>query len=213
MWHRGSVCGNGIWSEEFARDHRSAVGGRVVFSSADARDLAGGGGTRRAKMRRGVSVTAVQAGANPSVVVWHDGREERIFARLIVVADGRGSAARKWAGFSTNVDAHPFQSAGVLLTGVSGRRDMCQFVFNPEFGLVGGLVPQSKDRFRAYLGYPTDGSFSLNGARSWGRFSRNRKRSGRCLRTVTRRRKVWDLWRRSKRVMCGWIIRIAMEWR
>ena len=57
-----------------------------------------------------------------------------------------------------------------LLTGVSGRKDTCNFVFNPEFGLVGGLVPQSKDRFRAYLGYPTDGSFRLHGGEKLGAF-------------------------------------------
>jgi 2-polyprenyl-6-methoxyphenol hydroxylase-like FAD-dependent oxidoreductase len=116
-----------------------------------------------AEVRRGTNVTAVQAGAEPLVVTSRNGREERILAHLIVIADGRGSAARKWAGFATSTDAHPFHFAGVLLTGVSARRDMAQFVFNPEFGLVGGLVPQSKDRFRAYLGYPTDGNFTLNG--------------------------------------------------
>jgi len=123
-----------------------------------------------AEVRRGVSVTNVQPGANPSVMVANNGREERIFARLIVVADGRGSAARKWAGFSLKTDPHPFHFAGVLLTGVSGRKDTCNFVFNPEFGLVGGLVPQSKDRFRAYLGYPTDGSFRLHGGEKLGAF-------------------------------------------
>jgi 2-polyprenyl-6-methoxyphenol hydroxylase-like FAD-dependent oxidoreductase len=116
-----------------------------------------------AEVRRGVSVTAVTAGAHPSVVASNRGREERIFARLIVVADGRGSVARKWAGFSTKSDAHPFHFAGVLLTGVSGRHDLAQFVFNPELGLVGGLVPQSDGRFRGYLGYPTTADFALTG--------------------------------------------------
>jgi 2-polyprenyl-6-methoxyphenol hydroxylase-like FAD-dependent oxidoreductase len=117
-----------------------------------------------AEVRRGVSVTSVQPGANPSVTVTDNGREEQIFARLVVVADGRASAARKWTGFTVKTDAHPFQFAGVLLEGVSGRKDMCTFVFNPQFGLVGGLVPQSRDHFRAYLGYPADGNFRLKGA-------------------------------------------------
>jgi 2-polyprenyl-6-methoxyphenol hydroxylase-like FAD-dependent oxidoreductase len=123
-----------------------------------------------AEVRRGVSVTGVQTGANLSVVASSNGQEERIFARLIVLADGRGSAARKWAGFSTQADPHPFHFAGVLLSGVSGRRDICTFVFNPEFGLIGGLVPQSKDRCRAYLGYPTDGNVSLQGSEKLGTF-------------------------------------------
>jgi 2-polyprenyl-6-methoxyphenol hydroxylase-like FAD-dependent oxidoreductase len=106
-----------------------------------------------AEVRRGVSVTDVQTGPHPSVVAGSNGREEKISARLIVIADGRGSIARKWAAFSLKNDAHPFHFAGVLLEGVSGRRDMCTFVFNPELGLVGGIVPESKDRCRAYLGY------------------------------------------------------------
>jgi menaquinone-9 beta-reductase len=117
-----------------------------------------------AEVRRGASATNVEAGINPSVTVARDGREERIAARLVVVADGRRSTARRWAGFTVETHSDPFHFAGVLLTGVSGRKDMCTFVFNPEFGLVGGLVPQSKDRFRAYLGYPTDGDFRLHGA-------------------------------------------------
>src|SRR5262249_21782555 len=116
-----------------------------------------------AQVRRGVSVTSVEAGSNPSIVVASNGHEERISARLVVIADGRGSVARKWAGFSVATDPHPFYFSGVLLEGVPDRRDMGKFVFNPEFGLVAGLVPQSKNRFRAYLGYPADAKFSLNG--------------------------------------------------
>jgi menaquinone-9 beta-reductase len=129
-----------------------------------------------AEVRRGVSVTSIAPGENPSVVAASNRREERIFARLVVVADGRGSAARKWAGFSTETDPHPFYFAGVLLTGVSGRRDMCTFVFNPKCGLVGGLVPQGDDRFRTYLGYPANGTFKLNGGDRLGAFlSESRK--------------------------------------
>jgi 2-polyprenyl-6-methoxyphenol hydroxylase-like FAD-dependent oxidoreductase len=131
-----------------------------------------------AEVRRGVGVKAVRAGANPSVVAAGSGPEEQIFARMIVVADGRGSTARKWAGFTTKTDAHPFHFAGVLLTGVSGRRDMATFVFNPEFGLVGGIVPQSHDRARAYLGYPTDGRFSLQGAEKLGTFFAESRKVG-----------------------------------
>jgi menaquinone-9 beta-reductase len=116
-----------------------------------------------AQVRRGVTVTNVQPGAVPSITAASNGREETISARLIVVADGRGSAARKWAGFSVTTDPQPFQFAGVLLTGVCARKDMGLFVFNPEFGFIGGLVPETKDRFRAYLGYPADGNFSLQG--------------------------------------------------
>jgi 2-polyprenyl-6-methoxyphenol hydroxylase-like FAD-dependent oxidoreductase len=67
-------------------------------------------------------------------------------------------------------DPQPFHFAGVLLTGVSARNDMATLIFNPELGLIAGLVPQAEDRFRAYLGYPTDGSFTLQGPDKLGPF-------------------------------------------
>lgn len=123
-----------------------------------------------AEVRRGVSATNIQPGANPSVLAASNGHEERITARLIVAADGRASAARKWAGFSVQKDEHPYHFAGVLLTGVPVRKDGCSFIFNPEFGLVGGVVPQGDGRCRAYLGYPTDGTFRLQGGDKLGEF-------------------------------------------
>jgi len=131
-----------------------------------------------AEVRRGVTVTSIQPGANPSLLAAINGSEERIPARIIVAADGRGSAARKWAGFSPQRNAQPFHFAGVLLTGVSGRKDMGTFVFNPELGLVGGIVPQGNDRFRAYLGYPTDGSFTLQGSEKLGTFLAESRKVG-----------------------------------
>lgn len=116
-----------------------------------------------AEVRRGVSVKNVEPGAPPSVTVSSNGRDEQLSARFVAVADGRASVARKWAGFTVETDPHPFQFAGVLLNGVSARNDMCSFVFNPEFGSIGGLVPEKQDRFRAYLGYPAQGNFRLQG--------------------------------------------------
>ncbi|HEY2821530.1 MAG TPA: NAD(P)/FAD-dependent oxidoreductase [Candidatus Acidoferrum sp.] len=115
-----------------------------------------------AEVRRGVTATAIETGPNPAVVA-SNGREEKIHARLVVVADGRGSTARKWAGFSAKTDMYPFHFAGVLLEGASISSDLSWLVFNPEFGLIGGIVPQSKNRCRAYLGYPADGAFTLQG--------------------------------------------------
>jgi 2-polyprenyl-6-methoxyphenol hydroxylase-like FAD-dependent oxidoreductase len=131
-----------------------------------------------AEVRRGLSVTNVQTGPKPSVTAASNGREQTISARLVVIADGRGSVARRWAGFSTKNEAHPFHFAGVLLEGVSGGRDLCTFVFNPQLGLVGGIVPQSKDRCRAYLGYPIDGGFTLQGSEKLGRFLAESKKVG-----------------------------------
>jgi len=129
-----------------------------------------------ATVRRGSSVVDIVPGERPQVVASTSEREERISARLIVVADGRGSVARKWAGFSAHKDIHPFQFAGVFLEGVACRPDLAMFVFNPEFGLVGGLVPQKHGRHRAYLGYPNDSGLSLQGPQAFSLFvSESRK--------------------------------------
>ena len=117
-----------------------------------------------ATVRRGANVTGVSPGSKPAVRVDVNGREEQISARIVVVADGRGSAARKWLGFALERDECPFHFAGVSLGGVSCQEDKASFVFNPEFGLIGAVVPQKNGRFRAYLGYPADGRISLNGA-------------------------------------------------
>ena len=130
------------------------------------------------EVRRGVVATSIETGVRPSVVAVSNGREDKISARLVVIADGRGSAARKWAGFSVMADPHPFHFAGVLLTGVSARRDICTFVFNPELGLVGGLVPQGQDRFRAYLGYPDASSLTLQGTEKLATFFEHSEKVG-----------------------------------
>jgi len=130
-----------------------------------------------AEVRRGVTATNVETGPNPAVVATN-GREEKIHARLVVIADGRGSPARKWAGFSVKTDMYPFHFAGVLLEGASVSPDLALFVFNPEFGLVAGTVPQSKNRCRSYLGYPTDGTFTLQGAGKLDKFLAESRRVG-----------------------------------
>jgi 2-polyprenyl-6-methoxyphenol hydroxylase-like FAD-dependent oxidoreductase len=117
-----------------------------------------------AEVWRGVTVQNVEPGPSPSVVVARNGKDERISTRLVVAADGRGSATRKWTGFTSKRNVQPFQFAGVLLTGVSGRQDIGTFIFNPEHGLIGALIPQWGDRFRAYLGYPNAAGPLLQGA-------------------------------------------------
>jgi 2-polyprenyl-6-methoxyphenol hydroxylase-like FAD-dependent oxidoreductase len=117
-----------------------------------------------AQVRRATTVQGIETGAKHPVVISHDGKEERITARLVVAADGRGSAMRKWAGFQTQRNVQPFQFAGVLLTGVSGRDDIVTFLFSPDLGLVVGIVPGTKQRCRAYLGYPTASGLALQGS-------------------------------------------------
>jgi menaquinone-9 beta-reductase len=124
-----------------------------------------------AEVRRGVSVERIEPGVEPAVVV--DGRcRERISARLVVAADGRGSAARKWAGFSVCGQANAYYMAGVLLTNVSAPPEIFYAVFNPELGTWSGLIPQAGGRFRAYFTYPKTMGYRLQGEPMLNRFIR-----------------------------------------
>jgi len=123
-----------------------------------------------AEVRRGVTVERIETGQQPVVVAAADGHTERIAARLIVAADGRGSQARKWGGFTLEKNAQPFLFAGVLLTDVSARQDMGVFIFNSDLGTIGVVIPQGKARYRAYLGYPTTVDYRLQGSEKLGLF-------------------------------------------
>jgi 2-polyprenyl-6-methoxyphenol hydroxylase-like FAD-dependent oxidoreductase len=123
-----------------------------------------------AEVRRGVTVERLETGQQPVVVAAANGRTERIAARLIVAADGRGSQARKWGGFTLEKNAQPFLFAGILLTDVSAREDMGVFIFNSDLGTIGALIPQGKARYRAYFGYPTTADYRLQGSEKLGLF-------------------------------------------
>jgi menaquinone-9 beta-reductase len=115
-----------------------------------------------AEVRRGVSVEHIESGAQPAVVL-NGHSHERISGRLVVAADGRGSAGRKWAGFPVCEQVNSFYMAGVLLTNVHASRETIYFVFNPDLGLSIGLVPLAGDRFRAYFMYPKTMDYRLQG--------------------------------------------------
>ena len=115
-----------------------------------------------AEVRRGVSVEHVERGVEPTVVV-EGHSQERISARLVVAADGRGSAVRKWTGFSVCEQSNDYYMAGVLLTNVHASGEIFYAVFNPELGTWTGLIPQAGDQFRAYFVYPTTMGYRLQG--------------------------------------------------
>lgn len=123
-----------------------------------------------AEVRRGVTVVGVEPGVHSAAVIARGAQDQRIPARLVVAADGRGSVARKWAGFTAQKTPHPFHFAGVLLTGVSAPEDVMTYLFNPDFALVVGIVPLTKQRWRAYLGYCTENGLLLEGHEKLGTF-------------------------------------------
>ncbi len=124
-----------------------------------------------AEVRRGVSVEQIECGAEPSVVVDGHGHE-RISARLVVAADGRGSAARKWSGFPICEQSNGYHVAGVLLTNVHMSTEIFYAVFNAELGTWIGLIPQAGEQFRAYFVYPKTMGYRLQGESMLGLFVR-----------------------------------------
>jgi 2-polyprenyl-6-methoxyphenol hydroxylase-like FAD-dependent oxidoreductase len=115
-----------------------------------------------AEVRRGVSVEHVECGPEPAVVVDGPGHQ-RISARLLVAADGRGSAARKWAGFPVCEQIQDYYMAGVLLTNLHSSPEIFYGVFNPEFGTWAGFIPQADGQARAYFVYPKTAGYRLQG--------------------------------------------------
>jgi len=115
-----------------------------------------------AKVRRGITVERIEPG-RPATVLIHDASPQQISARLVVAADGRGSACRKWANFPVQEAPSDFFLAGVVLTGLSASEDLVYFIFNPDLGMIVGFIPIGKKRFRAYFGYPKSLSYRLQG--------------------------------------------------
>jgi 2-polyprenyl-6-methoxyphenol hydroxylase-like FAD-dependent oxidoreductase len=129
-----------------------------------------------AEIRRGVVVTAIEPGKLPRVCFGAP-RSTKVSARLVVAADGRNSAARKWAGFQVTCQPHPFLFAGVLLTGLAMPHQLGHYCFNPALGMVAAIVYEGQDRFRAYLAYPTDGMERLQGEHALPRFLEHSRRT------------------------------------
>jgi 2-polyprenyl-6-methoxyphenol hydroxylase-like FAD-dependent oxidoreductase len=132
-----------------------------------------------AEVRRGASVRNVTPGGVPTVVVEHDGRIEDIQARLIVGADGRNSAVRKWAGFPIHHDPERLTLSGVLFEGMFVPQEgTAYYVINPSLGQGVPLAPQSNGRVRAYLVQTKAAGTRLQGESDLPRFIAESIRSG-----------------------------------
>ncbi len=123
-----------------------------------------------AEVRRGVTVTAVEGGADPTVtMVAHDGPPENLQARLIVGADGRRSMVRHWGGFAVQHDPEHNIVCGVLMENMQVAANTFQLFIDPGPGKIVAIFPQ-RDRVRAYLGYPASASYRLQSERQISHF-------------------------------------------
>lgn len=106
-----------------------------------------------AEVRRGARVSAVRPGRPATVSFEHDGKSHEVRARLVVGADGRGSAVRGWGGFRAERDTERRLFAGVLFEDVSAPEDVLFSGFLPGTGLMTYVFPQGGRRARCYVGF------------------------------------------------------------
>ncbi|MGH7857836.1 MAG: FAD-dependent oxidoreductase [Candidatus Binatia bacterium] len=108
-----------------------------------------------AEVRRGARVTGVHPGSSPKVLFHHQGREQEVTARLVVGADGRGSAVRGFGGFGMERERERRLFAGILFEDMRAPEDVLFSAFLPPTGLMTYVFPQGRGRVRSYVGFQT----------------------------------------------------------
>ncbi len=115
-----------------------------------------------ARLLRGVSGVSVTPGAPPAVSFRHDGATVKLKPRLVIAADGRGSAIAKQIGAAVEtdplhhifggllIDECPQWPAEVMVTGTEGRGTF--YIF-----------PQGRGRIRLYYAYGAERRREFNG--------------------------------------------------
>ncbi len=104
-----------------------------------------------AEVRRGVMVTKVNGGGSPLVTVSVGRSADVVRGRLIVGADGRQSAARRYAGFVVNRDPKRLLICGALFEGLGAPDDAVHVFVARDYGHASLLFPIGRDRFRLYF--------------------------------------------------------------
>lgn len=117
-----------------------------------------------AEVRRGVTVLDVALGVQPAVTFQDSHGTKSLTASLVVGADGRNSAARKWAGFDLNERPQPFYFAGLLMRGISIPQDHSYLLFLPPLGMATAMTPAGRGRFRTYVAYQDTEGMRLQGS-------------------------------------------------
>ncbi len=117
-----------------------------------------------ATVLRGVRVTELLPGVLRGVSVSSGNGEIVYRAPLVIGADGRTSACRRWAGFAQQHDPDGMVMAGVLLTGLDAPEGVVQVFINPQRHAVAFIIPLSGGRFRCYSAHHSgDGHHRLSG--------------------------------------------------
>lgn len=125
-----------------------------------------------ATVLRGARARALDTGNGEEVAVEVEigGRSESVAARMVVGADGRGSAVRAWAGFQVNKDPDRNLVAGLLLENVDLSEDAAHAWLQAELGYFVFHWPQGNGLARAYLCSSPGSGSRLSGAGDFQRF-------------------------------------------
>jgi menaquinone-9 beta-reductase len=119
-----------------------------------------------ATVQRGVPAVDLIQEPNLAVRIQPNGLERVYSARLIVGADGRASACRKWGNFSVQRDPDRMIIAGVLLDHLNAPEDAVYVYIDPPRSQFAFTVPLGEKRFRCYAGfYQQTGRHRLSGAK------------------------------------------------
>jgi len=89
-----------------------------------------------------------------TVRVLRDGSETAYTARLVVAADGKLSAARRWTGGETVVDREHHRLGGVLVAGANFERSAVNYAWSPGEMVI--WFAAGADHMRLYVTLPAD---------------------------------------------------------
>jgi 2-polyprenyl-6-methoxyphenol hydroxylase-like FAD-dependent oxidoreductase len=116
-----------------------------------------------AEVRTGVRATGVEPGRPATVTVENGRAAERITARMVVGADGRGSLVRKWAGFSETQDPPRMQICGLYMEGCSAPEDSVRLVNDVSTAQASIIFALGGQRARTYFIHRVSDGFRLQG--------------------------------------------------
>jgi 2-polyprenyl-6-methoxyphenol hydroxylase-like FAD-dependent oxidoreductase len=102
-----------------------------------------------AMMLRPTKVTRVVPGGSPTLTVSQDGHEVEYRARLVVAADGKLSAARRWIGGESLADPEHHRIGGVLVAGATYDRSWVSLAAHADEAAA--WIAAGADLTRLYL--------------------------------------------------------------
>ena len=121
-----------------------------------------------AAMLRPAKAIGFARNGHPAVTVVEDGREVEYTARLVVGADGKRSAARRWAGGETVADAEHHRFGGVLVSRLPTDWTLLADATTPQAGFF--WFAQSAEATRLYFRLRADRLRATNVDRSFAAF-------------------------------------------